>query len=130
MSFLEKIELLMKENNIKNLNQLAEKTGVPYTTIRSFYEHGGENIKLSTLKKLSDFFKCSLDYLVNEYSTEEKGNNCPDRIIPDSELTRRLQQLNENEGIRILFNKVGELTEKELQQVLDIVEIIKRERNN
>jgi len=69
MDFIEKIELLMKERNI-NRAELSRGSDVPYTTIVNFYEKGVDNIKLSTLKKLSDYFNCSLDYLVDDSVSE------------------------------------------------------------
>lgn len=65
MNFIEKLEVLMKEKGITRMG-LAKKSGVPYTTIVNFYEKGTENIKLSTLKRLSDFFDVSLDFLVDD----------------------------------------------------------------
>lgn len=65
MSFLTKLDMLMKEKNI-NKSQLSKESGVPYTTIDGFYKKGTENIKLSTLKKLSAYFGCSLDYLADD----------------------------------------------------------------
>ncbi len=71
MSFLNKLEKLMREKNIENINQLSKETGVPYTTIDGFYKKGTENIKLSTLRKLAEYFNCSLDYLVDDKVTEK-----------------------------------------------------------
>lgn len=65
MSFLDKLDYLMREKNI-NKNQLSKESGVPYTTIDGFYKKGTENIKLSTLKKLASYFGCSLDYLADD----------------------------------------------------------------
>ena len=70
MDFLKKIESLMEEHNVDNLFQLSEKTGIPYTTLKSFYTKGTENIKLSTLLKLKDYFQCTLDFLVVDEITE------------------------------------------------------------
>ncbi|MBS6295946.1 MAG: helix-turn-helix transcriptional regulator [Dialister sp.] len=69
MSFLIKLDKLMKDKNI-NKNQLSKESGVPYTTIDGFYKKGTENIKLSTLKKLSSYFGCSLDYLADDDISE------------------------------------------------------------
>lgn len=65
MSFLTKLDGLMNDRNI-NKSQLSKESGVPYTTIDGFYKKGTENIKLSTLKKLSQYFGCSLDYLADD----------------------------------------------------------------
>lgn len=65
MNFIEKLDLLMKEKSITRMG-LSKESGVPYTTIVNFYEKGSENIKLSTLRRLSDYFGVSLDFLVDD----------------------------------------------------------------
>lgn len=70
MSFLTKLDKLMKDRNI-NKSQLSKESGVPYTTIDGFYKKGTDNIKLSTLKKLSSYFGCSLDYLADDDISED-----------------------------------------------------------
>ena len=37
MSFQEKIDRLLAENNIKNLKQLAQEIDIPYTTLWDYY---------------------------------------------------------------------------------------------
>ena len=70
MNFLDKLDKIMKEKGI-NKRQLAQMSGVPYTTIDSFYKKGYENMKLSTLKKISSFSGYSMDYL----GTDDEGDN-------------------------------------------------------
>lgn len=65
MTFTEKLDKLMQERHI-NKSTLAKESGVPYTTIDGLYKKGSDNIKLSTLRKLSSYFNCSLDYLVDD----------------------------------------------------------------
>lgn len=66
MSFIERLELEMKRNNIANKSELSRLSGIPYTTIDGFYKKGSDNIKLSTLKKLANCLHCSLDFLVDD----------------------------------------------------------------
>lgn len=73
MKLTDKLDLLMKEKGI-NKAQLSKNSKVPYTTIVNFYENGTDNVKLSTLKKLSKYFKVSLDYIADD-DTEEKDIN-------------------------------------------------------
>lgn len=61
--FLDMFDKLLKENNL-NKRQFALKSGIPYTTVDGFYKKGYENIRLTTLRKIADFFNVSLDYLV------------------------------------------------------------------
>lgn len=68
MKLTEKLDLLIKEKGI-TLADVARESGVPYTTIKSLYDKGYENAKLSTLKKLADYFGCSLDYIADDNTT-------------------------------------------------------------
>lgn len=93
MKLTEKLELLMKEKGI-NRAELSREADIPYTTLSSLYDKGYENVKLSTLKKLADYFECSLDYIADDDVTE-KGHNEPTTIaahLPDGvELTEEEQ---------------------------------------
>ena len=62
--FLNVLDSLMKSNGL-NKHTLSIKSGIPYTTIDGFYKRGTANARLSTLKRLAEFFDVSLDYLVN-----------------------------------------------------------------
>ena len=61
MNFLEKLDYLMEEKGL-NPHTLAKASGIPYTTIKGWYEKGYEGLKLPTLRKLSNFFCTTLDY--------------------------------------------------------------------
>jgi transcriptional regulator with XRE-family HTH domain len=65
MSLTAKLLDLMMERGI-NRSELAKESGVPYTTIVALYEKGADNIKLSTLRKLADYFGVTLDELAGE----------------------------------------------------------------
>ena len=67
MSFTEKLDMLMSEKGI-NKSILSKEAGIPYTTIAGFYTKGTDNIKLSTLKKLANYFGCTIDYLADDNS--------------------------------------------------------------
>jgi DNA-binding Xre family transcriptional regulator len=70
MKITEKLDQLMDKKGIKNKYQLAQLSGVPYTTIAGFYKKGGADVRRSTLIKLARFFDCSLDYLANNDITD------------------------------------------------------------
>ncbi len=54
MSFTEKLDALMAQKGI-NKSILSKESGIPYTTIAGFYTKGTDNVKLSTLRKLSSY---------------------------------------------------------------------------
>lgn len=66
MTLLEKLDFLIKINDIKNLHKLSEYVDIPYTTFRSFYSQGTGNIKLSTARKICEFFDLTLDELLDD----------------------------------------------------------------
>lgn len=68
MSFTDKLDALMAEKGI-NKSILSKESGIPYTTIAGFYTKGTDNVKLSTLRKLSTYLGCSIDYLADDNST-------------------------------------------------------------
>lgn len=66
MDFLEKLDVLKSLKNLNN-SDLSRESGIPYTTINTWYKNGGyEGMKLSTLRKLSDYFNVSLAYWADE----------------------------------------------------------------
>ena len=68
MSFTDKLDALMAEKGI-NKSILSKESGIPYTTIAGFYTKGTDNVKLSTLKKLSTYFDCSIEFFSGRGST-------------------------------------------------------------
>lgn len=69
MSFTDKLDELMAEKGI-NKSILSKESGIPYTTIAGFYTKGTDNVKLSTLRKLSSYLGCSIDYLADDDSID------------------------------------------------------------
>ena len=69
MSFTDKLDALMAEKGI-NKSTLSKESGIPCTTIAGFYTKGTDNIKLSTLRKLSSYLGCSIDYLADDDNDE------------------------------------------------------------
>ena len=117
MNFLEKLDFLLAQRNMNKL-QLSKATGIPYTTIDSFYKKGYDNIKLSTLLKLSNYFQCTLDYLVDDNSEEinnitDINANQPQDTIILTELYEVAKSLSETEQLYLLN------TIKSLKQLLD-----------
>lgn len=61
--FTEILDDLMQKKGV-NKSKLSKESGIPYTTIDGWYKKGCDDIRLSTLKKLSIYFGVSLDYLM------------------------------------------------------------------
>jgi transcriptional regulator with XRE-family HTH domain len=65
MTLTEKIDRLMLLKG-DNRNTLSKNAGIPYSTIANLYKLGFDNIKLSTLQKLADYFGVTLDFLARD----------------------------------------------------------------
>lgn len=59
---MNKLKSLREEHNLSSV-ELSEKTGVPYSTIRS-YENGQRKGKTETWKVLADYFDVSVSYIM------------------------------------------------------------------
>lgn len=69
MNFLEKLDFLMDKYGL-NKRTLSQKSEIPYTTIDGWYKKGYEGLKLTTLRKLNDFFNTTLDYWILDEVTD------------------------------------------------------------
>lgn len=60
--FTDRLTALMRERGLSK-SELSAGSGIPYTTIDGWFKKGGENVRLSTLLRLAEYFSVSLDYL-------------------------------------------------------------------
>ena len=67
MNFLERLDKLKAARGDNNAT-LSKKSGIPYSTIDGLYKKGYENMKLSTLEALCEYFGVTLDYLAKGVS--------------------------------------------------------------
>lgn len=115
MDFLDKLEFLMKEKNITNLNELSTQSNIPYTTLKGFYTRGTDKIQKSTLKKLADFFNCTLDYLVCDDVVEPSKHFAPGQEYKEVyKIKRALKEAG-------FLDKSEELSDENLSKITDFI---------
>lgn len=66
MDLIEKLHILMNKKNIKKISQLSRETNIPYTTLKSIFDGDVNDIRLSTSRKLCDYFEITLDDLLDD----------------------------------------------------------------
>ncbi len=66
MNLISKLNILMKKNDIKNPNQLSKLVDIPYTTLKSIFDGDVNDVRLSTSRKLCNYFNISLDELLDD----------------------------------------------------------------
>lgn len=81
MTFIDRLDELMRKRGI-NKSTLSKESGVPYTTIAGFYAKGTDNVKLSTLRKLSSYFGCTIDYLAGDDDRQAEAFPLPGDYTP------------------------------------------------
>ncbi|MFS1514534.1 helix-turn-helix domain-containing protein [Chengkuizengella sp. SCS-71B] len=110
MKLTDKLDELMKQKGISRMG-LSKESGIPYSTLVNFYEKGTDNVKLSTLKKLSDYFKVSLDFLVYEnVGKEDKLNETLEFYKKSVERKNSLiSRINEKDSDTLQINEEIEL---------------------
>lgn len=118
MSFLDKLDLLMRERNL-NKHQLSQATGIPYSTIDSFYKKGYENTKLSTLQRLAEYFEVSLDVLTDSDNYNDENEEIGHYL--DEETAKIAQEIYENPDLRILFDTTRKVKPDDLKLIAEMV---------
>lgn len=69
MNFLQKLDFLMDRFGL-NKRTLSQNSDIPYTTIDGWYKKGYEGLKLTTLRKLAEYFNTTLDYWILDDVTD------------------------------------------------------------
>ena len=77
MTLLEKITFLIESNNL-NKSKLSKNAGIPYNTVRNFWDQGVDNMQLPTFRKLCEYFNVTMDSMAHdEKDIEYKTGNGP-----------------------------------------------------
>jgi hypothetical protein len=115
MTFNDKIDLYMENNNYSNLKQLAKDCEIPYTTLRDFYEKkSADNSRLSTIRKLSNLMGCTMDYLAYDDVTDFKGYLTNDSSIPNTDA--EYKQILRDKG---LMDENDNINEEDFKKLID-----------
>lgn len=96
MDFLEKLDYLIEQNNL-NKSTLSKACGIPYTTIDGWYKKGYKGLKLTTLRKLADFFGTTLDYWTDNNDSIKQSSY----FKSEKEMIKKYRTLDEH-GKRIV----------------------------
>lgn len=114
MNFLEKLDFEMDSIGI-NKNKLSQLSGVPYTTIDGFYKKGYENAKISTIRKIAKTLGVSLDYLIEDNSSNEIAKP-PSLEDGDEEILKLYHRLDSDDRLLIQGEIRGLLLQKKYRK--------------
>lgn len=113
-----RLKKLRLEKKLTQL-QIAQKVNISEARY-NLYENNKRQPDYELLKSLAEVLETTTDYLLGNDNTTKTISS----VIPDNELADKLSVLIENEHAKVLFDKLGELDDEELNQVADIVNIV------
>lgn len=113
-----RLKKLRLEKKLTQL-QIAQKVNISEARY-NLYENNKRQPDYELLKSLAEVLETTTDYLLGNDNTTKTISS----VIPDNELADKLSVLIENEHAKVLFDKLGELSDEELNQVADIVDIV------
>lgn len=115
MSFKEKFEKLCKEKGVS-----PTKACIEIGLSNAAYPKWDKNTipRNSTLKKLSEYFGCSIDYLRGSEESEQ----------PD-ELNEYLEELKNRSELRMLFSLAKGATKEDVEKAVAIIKALSEHNN-
>jgi len=117
MSFLEKLDYLMKRDNVTR-QDVANGTGISRSTIDVWYHRKEHNPKKEQLVALSKFFNVSLHYLC----VDECVTTYPSQANPFANVLRDGETLAFHfEGKEL---KVSDMTEEEIDEIIKFIQFV------
>lgn len=106
--FLDRLNSILKNRNM-NRKELSQISNIKYSTIDTWYNRSADNIKLSTLLKLTNALNCSLDYLV--------GNSNIESIV---DIDNFIDVNKDEKEILNKFRNLDERGQKNINRMLDM----------
>lgn len=82
MKFTDKLDLLMKENNL-NRRTFAMKCDIPYTTVCGWYDKGYDGVRMNTVRKIASTFNTGLEYWAYDELPEDT-EKAPETEVPEA----------------------------------------------
>ena len=79
-NFLDKLDYLLDRSKLTK-GALSRESGIPYTTIDGWYKKGYEGLKLTTLRKLSQYLGVGIGYWVDDENLEPQRFIAPHSIL-------------------------------------------------
>ena len=126
----ELIKLIKKAQGNKTLNQFALGSGVNAGHLSRILNGNFKNPPSpETLKKIANNSRGEITYeeLLKASGYIEDNDLTGESSLYSKENIDKFNQLVENERVKVLFDKIGDLNDEELDQVVNIITIIKKD---
>jgi transcriptional regulator with XRE-family HTH domain len=115
--FYENFLKLCQDNGI-SVYKATKDMGIGQSTATR-WKQGTASPNAATLQKIAYYFGVTTDYLL---SGETKKS--PDTMSEDEDLYELLEELKNNPGKRLLFDKTKKATKEDIEKIIAMVDII------
>ncbi|WP_434632006.1 helix-turn-helix domain-containing protein [Thermoanaerobacterium thermosaccharolyticum] len=121
-TFKDRLKQLRNEKNLTQ-EELAKYIGTTRATLAS-WETGRREPDMETLRKLSDYFNVTLDWLMGNTDIRNQAGEITDAVSDDPELAEFWNDLKQREDLKLLFKQTRNLSPKAIKQVMRIIKAI------
>lgn len=118
----------IKELRIKNgltQEELANQLGLQKSAIAKYENGRVENIKRSTIQKMSSLFGVPPSHILG--MDEDNKDNKPEHYYYNEDARKLLQDYNNRSDLKVLFDASRNLTVKDVEFIIDMIERMKKE---
>lgn len=117
------------------MEELAEKLNISKATVHKYEKGIIKNIPLDKLEAMSKIFSVPASYLTgwedeDDYLGEKAENEKYLRSIGREDLIEVYNDILKNDNLVLLFDKAKNLSPKDLEQVLKIIDTFRKETDN
>ena len=124
MDKLSKDKMDALKNSLQLTNKdIAQKTGLPISTIDKLFSGINTNPTLGTLKLIAEIFNCSIDDFM-EYERETVS-----RCYFDNKTSEIAQNINKNPTLKELFYTCQKLSNEDIRAIIEITNRLIANRN-
>lgn len=126
-TFKDRLKQLRNEKNLTQ-EELAKYIGTTRATLAS-WETGRREPDMETLRKLSDYFNVTLDWLMGNTDIRNQADEITQAVEDDPELAEFWNDLKQREDLKLLFKQTRNLSPKAIKQVMRIIKAIEDEES-
>lgn len=115
----ERIDKLCKDSGT-NITQMCKEAGVQRSALSDYKSGKNKTISFANLQKIADFFKMTVDELVNGETKKSPDTE----MSEDDELNELMEELKNNPGKRLLFSKTKKATKEDIEKIIAMIDIL------
>lgn len=123
----ERLKSLRQEKGLSQ-RDLAKKLNISASAI-AMYETSKREPDSELLKRISEFFGVSIDYLLGTTDIPSPTVQIKDAVSDDPELKEFYEEMKERESLKLLFHQTKNLEDKDIKQILRIIKAIEDEED-